>query len=290
MPDSRPFSMRVCCLFIVPIAPHIAKKQQMGSYDQPPATSESSTPRTRGSRLSSALRATEDMAASDLEQMGAPRQRQTARRRVTLQRRRQRSPGSDARDTGSDDSIRRRAKRRRLDFEAPMPPRLPIKYGYYGQVEPVFPDEGVPVTLLSDEEPGPEETSSPDVIDFRLQRLRSMRRRVEMESWDRDRERWTEPGNGYGPEAGYGPAYYQPPEERPDGTEYYDDGLNDPNVTRAKFHIQRGKYKVAIKFDPPVSGRFILLKLWANRDNVDVQSVIAKGFGGSRFFPAVELR
>ncbi|KXS99309.1 hypothetical protein AC578_6736 [Pseudocercospora eumusae] len=526
MPDSRPFSMR------------------MGSYDQPPATSESSTPRTRRSRLSSALRATEDMAASDLEQMGASTRPPTARRPFPLQRRRQRSPGLEARDTGSDDSIRRRAKRRRLDFDAPTPPRQPIKYGYYGQVEPgrlkleiiscdggeqrdprspttylgpqnllrhdksvycsdrpsssivlrhgddspfcleklhivgpehgftapvregliyvsmslndlskymdpppharrqgvdtppyrrqrsfrsspergitlsealrdpevdatldrarerrasamhtmrnamgvaaesrdddiarargevqsdpyhhptsyygddfgfgredpeahceipssgdatdvvISADEGAPVTMLSDEEPGPEETSSPDVIDFRLQRLRSMRRRVEMESLGGDRERWTavprfedgnerddswnlrrldammarsrmadspshddfderEPGNSYGPEPVYGPAYYQPPEERPDGTEYYDDGLNDPNVTRAKFHIRSGKYKVAIKFDPPVSGRFVLLKLWANRSNVDVQSVIAKGFGGSRFFPAVELR
>lgn len=108
----------------------------MGSYDQPPATSESSTPRTRRSRLSSALRATEDMAASDLEQMGASTRPPTARRPFPLQRRRQRSPGSEPRDTGSDDSLRRRAKRRRLDFEAPTPPRQPIKYGYYGQVEP----------------------------------------------------------------------------------------------------------------------------------------------------------
>lgn len=186
-------------------------------------------------------------------------------------------------------------------------------------------EDGVPVTLLSDEEPGPEDTSSPDVIDFRLLRLR--RRRVEMESWDRDPERWTNIGlrfddgnenlrrldammarsrmadsparddlderertSGHGPEPGFGPSYYHPNDDRPEGTEYYDDGLNDPNVTRAKFHIRRDKYKVAIKFDPPVSGRFVLLKLWSNRSNVDVQSVIAKGFGGSRFFPAVELR
>jgi hypothetical protein len=75
-----------------------------------------------------------------------------------------------------------------------------------------------------------------------------------------------------------------------DGSERYDDGLNDPNVTRARFHIRDGKYKVAIRFDPPVSGRFILLKLWANRSNVDLQSVIAKGYGGLRFFSAVDMR
>jgi hypothetical protein len=33
-----------------------------------------------------------------------------------------------------------------------------------------------------------------------------------------------------------------------------------------------------------------LLKLWAGKSNVDVQSVIVKGFAGPRFFPAMELR
>jgi hypothetical protein len=196
-------------------------------------------------------------------------------------------------------------------------------------------DGGVPVTLLSDEEPGPEDSSSQEVLDFRLTRLRNMRRRYE-DSWDPDRAIWAEvprPDDERGddswnlrrldammarsrvqdsprrdgttsddarersdrhyrpgPEQGYGSSDHPPPEDRVEGTEFYDDGLNDPNVTRARFHIRRGKYKVAIKFDPPVSGRFILLKLWANRGNVDVQSVIAKGFGGSRFFPAFEFR
>lgn len=188
--------------------------------------------------------------------------------------------------------------------------------------------EALPVTFLSDEEPGPEESSSQEVLDFRLHRLRHMRRRLEVDNWDRDRARWAgipreersndsynlrrldammartnmagspeeldERDTSYsqGPEAGYGPSYYQrrPDDECPDGTEFYDDGLSDPHVTRARFHIRRGRYKVAIKFDPPVSGRFILLKLWANRGNVDVQSVIAKGYGGARFFPAVDFR
>jgi hypothetical protein len=56
-------------------------------------------------------------------------------------------------------------------------------------------DGSLPVTLLSDEEPGPEEHSSQEVLDFRLQRLRNMRRRIEMDSWDRD-ERWSGPYHG----------------------------------------------------------------------------------------------
>lgn len=196
-------------------------------------------------------------------------------------------------------------------------------------------DDGLPVTILSDDEAGPEESSSQEVLDFRLQRLRNMRRRRDdafererqevdrtnayFEDRERDRERDGEmrlrhldammarsrmadsPQRDETPDerdrgdrtpyqgAPESSSYYHPT-ERPDGLDYYNDGLHDPNVTRARFHIKRGKYKVAIKFDPPVSGRFILLKLWANRSNVDVQSVVAKGFGGSRFFPAVQYR
>lgn len=195
-------------------------------------------------------------------------------------------------------------------------------------------DPNLPVTLLSDEEPGPEESSSQEVLDFRLQRLRNMRRRIEADNWGREDWRAGPAGsysNHEGSDARDGswnlrhldammarsrmadsPQRDDSPEERGrneryayqngtglgsyyhatevEGLECYDDGLNDPNVTHARFHIQRCKYKVAIKFDPPVSGRFILLKLWANQGNVDVQSVIAKGFGGTRFFPAVEYR
>ncbi|KAI5364876.1 hypothetical protein Slin15195_G044140 [Septoria linicola] len=194
----------------------------------------------------------------------------------------------------------------------------------------VYLEQSLPVTFSSDDEVGPEEISSQDVIDFRNHRERHMQRRRNYDGWDSDRARWTglsredranaswnlrrldammarttmagspqhdgadenEAGYEQGPRPGFGPAYYQqkPEDERPAGTEYYDDGLNDPNVTRARFHIKDEKYKVAIKFDPPVSGRFILLKLWAHGSNVDVQSVVAKGYGGSRFFPALELR
>ncbi|ROT40372.1 hypothetical protein SODALDRAFT_330090 [Sodiomyces alkalinus F11] len=61
----------------------------------------------------------------------------------------------------------------------------------------------------------------------------------------------------------------------------------------AKFYIEKDKSKCTIRFDPPVSGRFILLKMWSpNREgsNIDIQAVIAKGFAGPRYFPSVELR
>ncbi|KAK0621519.1 hypothetical protein B0T17DRAFT_493524 [Bombardia bombarda] len=62
----------------------------------------------------------------------------------------------------------------------------------------------------------------------------------------------------------------------------------------AHFHIEKDKNKCTIRFDPPVSGRFILLKMWSPHHdpskNIDIQGVIAKGFAGPRYFPAVELR
>jgi hypothetical protein len=62
----------------------------------------------------------------------------------------------------------------------------------------------------------------------------------------------------------------------------------------ARFFIERDKSKCTVRFDPPVSGRFILLKMWSPHHspsgNIDIQSVVAKGFAGPRFFPAVTLR
>lgn len=211
-------------------------------------------------------------------------------------------------------------------------------------------DGSLPVAVLSDEEPDPEESSTQEVLDFRQQRQHalSMRRRFDADNWDNE-GRWNGPstvhigGDGTERDSSWNlrhldsmmarsrmddsPRRTDPNEERSytwrdtdrdprirlreevgrrddhgdrdnsqptdpllDGSERYDDGLNDPNVTRARFQIRDGKYKVAIRFDPPVSGRFVLLKLWANRSNVDLQSVIAKGYGGCRFFGAVEMR
>ncbi|KAI1268557.1 hypothetical protein F5Y18DRAFT_375867 [Xylariaceae sp. FL1019] len=62
----------------------------------------------------------------------------------------------------------------------------------------------------------------------------------------------------------------------------------------ARFHIEHNKSKCTIRFDPPVSGRFILLKMWNPRrhanENIDIQAVICKGYAGPRFCPSIELR
>lgn len=61
----------------------------------------------------------------------------------------------------------------------------------------------------------------------------------------------------------------------------------------ARFHIEKKKSKCTIRFDPPVSGRFILLKMWSSHhdpgSNIDIQSVLAKGYAGPRYFPAVDM-
>ncbi|OOQ87643.1 hypothetical protein PEBR_15942 [Penicillium brasilianum] len=60
----------------------------------------------------------------------------------------------------------------------------------------------------------------------------------------------------------------------------------------ARFFIEREKSMVSIKFDPPPSGRFILIKLWSPRSdgNIDIQSIIAHGYAGPRFFPSGGFR
>lgn len=67
--------------------------------------------------------------------------------------------------------------------------------------------------------------------------------------------------------------------------------LMTPN---ARFYIEPHKSRCTIRFDPPISGRFILLKMWNPRRgahaNIDIRAIIAKGFAGPRFFPSVELR
>lgn len=64
-------------------------------------------------------------------------------------------------------------------------------------------------------------------------------------------------------------------------------------VPHARFFIEKKKSKCTIRFDPPVSGRFILLKMWSSHhdvsSNIDIQSVMARGYAGPRYFPSVEL-
>lgn len=58
----------------------------------------------------------------------------------------------------------------------------------------------------------------------------------------------------------------------------------------AKFFIEMGNNRCTIKFDPPVTGRFVLLKMYHPSENIDVQGVYAKGFAGPRYFPSIDLR
>lgn len=169
------------------------------------------------------------------------------------------------------------------------------------------------ITFLSDEEPGPEDVSSQDVLDYRLRRLRSARRQLEnsrLDNYERwsglsnlppqhelDRETTTQGLSRLGALMARSRVYDSAsPEPSTNTTSPYasskgvEEDCKDKNVTCARFFIRRNTHKVAITFDPPVSGRFILLKVWANRSNVDIQSVIAKGYGGCRFFPATSVR
>lgn len=74
-----------------------------------------------------------------------------------------------------------------------------------------------------------------------------------------------------------------------DSSKSMEGGLMAPH---ARFFIERDKSKCTVKFDPPVSGRFILLKMWSPyhdmSGNIDIQSVVAIGFAGPRYFPAIK--
>jgi len=78
-----------------------------------------------------------------------------------------------------------------------------------------------------------------------------------------------------------------------------DNGGSRPNIDlltpQAGFSMQKdGKTpsKTTITFSPPVSGKFILLKMWNARHggNIDLQSIVAHGYAGPRFFPSIEPR
>ncbi|GKZ66321.1 hypothetical protein AnigIFM50267_011487 [Aspergillus niger] len=107
-------------------------------------------------------------------------------------------------------------------------------------------------------------------------RIRAMRRRyvAERDSQTRRRPYLAMPSPGL----------------RPEGTR----GSETPQLMKphARFFIERNKSMVSIKFDPPPSGRYILVKLWSPHSgkNIDIQSIIAYGYAGTRFFPALSFR
>ncbi|KAF2115064.1 hypothetical protein BDV96DRAFT_613031 [Lophiotrema nucula] len=59
----------------------------------------------------------------------------------------------------------------------------------------------------------------------------------------------------------------------------------------ARFFIAKHKNKITIRFHPPISGKFVLLKLWSptHDGNIDIESVQFYGYSGPRFFPSVQL-
>ncbi|KAI9791162.1 MAG: hypothetical protein M1833_001572 [Piccolia ochrophora] len=67
---------------------------------------------------------------------------------------------------------------------------------------------------------------------------------------------------------------------------------NEILTPHARFFIKRDRSRCSVVFEPAVSGRFILLKLWspAHGENIDIRAVSAHGFAGTRYFPAVTPR
>jgi hypothetical protein len=168
-------------------------------------------------------------------------------------------------------------------------------------------------TLVStDEESGPEDNSPQEVLDYRLQRLRRMSRRHDMDDWEPPGPSWANPrADGTTsqrnarllpwiipprPRPGHRPDHRgnsPPPEASNQGRSQRfkapQFAADDPNVQAARFSIKRNKFRVTVKFDPPISGRYILLRLYSGKSNVDVQSVVVKGYAGPRFFPAMQM-
>jgi hypothetical protein len=179
-------------------------------------------------------------------------------------------------------------------------------------VHTTFSDGGsLSFTLVStDEESEPEDNSPQEVLDYRLQRLRRMSRRHDVDDWEPPGPSWAHSradGSTNHRHSARGPLpWIMPPRPRPghrghspppetsiQGRSQRSKApelvTKDPNVHAAKFSIKRNKSRVTVKFDPPISGRYILLKLYAGKSNVDVQSVVVKGYAGPRFFPAMQM-
>ncbi|KAI9374171.1 hypothetical protein BJX61DRAFT_342779 [Aspergillus egyptiacus] len=133
----------------------------------------------------------------------------------------------------------------------------------------------------SSEDDDASESNSFNARRRQLQRqVRNMRRQYAMEQSELQRSRHTP--NSVPPSA--------PSAPRPGQSTHPSNlGLMKP---LAQFFIKRPKSSVSLKFDPPPSGRYILIKLWSpfNAGNIDIQSVVAHGFAGPRFFPASGVR
>lgn len=84
-----------------------------------------------------------------------------------------------------------------------------------------------------------------------------------------------------------------------DAAEASKDGEPKMLKAQAKFSISRGKSTCTMVFEPAISARFILLKLYcpdggnkrpaSRKGNIDIQNVMVKGWCGPRVFQSVQL-
>jgi hypothetical protein len=78
---------------------------------------------------------------------------------------------------------------------------------------------------------------------------------------------------------------------------HIDAGAGEPGrdvlAPHARFFIKKNKNKITIKFEPAISGRNVLLKLWSPKDsedgNIDIETVQFYGYSGPRFFQATQM-
>lgn len=83
------------------------------------------------------------------------------------------------------------------------------------------------------------------------------------------------------------------PDESEDAKESSDDEIEaEHDGIKSVRHCTTASSKMTIRFDPPLSGKYILLKLWSPRalGNIDIERISAYGYAGVRFFPRVETR
>lgn len=148
------------------------------------------------------------------------------------------------------------------------------------QTYPVLADDDTHVVLLTDDEIAwPEDPTTSDVLQDRQRRQRRMQNIDEdMFGWDPRYRSMPSRLLGQGRRVGW-----QYPRSERSGEPRFEQNKSN-GVARARFHIKEGKHRIAVKFDPPISGTHILLKLQTpyTGKNIDVQAVIASGYAGQR--------
>ncbi|KAF2490566.1 hypothetical protein BU16DRAFT_432512, partial [Lophium mytilinum] len=146
------------------------------------------------------------------------------------------------------------------------------------------------VTTESDGDSSEDEQPSAAVLRDRLHRDSQWRVDTDDEE-DAARAAFWEPRDGRFGSSGYlratrrsTPSRIEPKDASPEA-----DGLIPPH---ARFFIAKHKNKITVKFDPPVSGKFVLLKLWSpqHNGNIDIESVLFHGYSGPRYFPSCQMR